>query len=72
MPYPILHKTEVCAGVEQVGGDRMFEGMEMLLAVRNAGALAECFISSSSLRRLMGVVLRERNSAGALLLRSFR
>jgi hypothetical protein len=29
MAYPILHKAKIRAGVEQVGGDRVFQHMEM-------------------------------------------
>jgi hypothetical protein len=43
VPYPVLHKAEVCTGVEQVGGDRVLEGMEMSLAFRDAGAVAAVF-----------------------------
>jgi hypothetical protein len=40
MAYPILYKPEVCTGIEQVGGDRVLEGMEMPLALRDARVLA--------------------------------
>jgi hypothetical protein len=38
--YPILHKAEVCAGVQQVRGYRVLEGVEMPLALRDARELA--------------------------------
>jgi hypothetical protein len=33
MPYLVLHKAEVCARVEEVSGNRMFEPMEMPLGL---------------------------------------
>jgi hypothetical protein len=38
--YPVLHKAEVCAGIEQVRGNRVLEGVEMPLALRDARELA--------------------------------
>ena len=38
--YPVLHKAEVSTGIKQVRGDRVFEGMEMPLALRDARELA--------------------------------
>jgi hypothetical protein len=40
MAYPILHKGEVCTRAEQVGGDRVLEGMGMPLALGDAHKLA--------------------------------
>jgi hypothetical protein len=62
MADPILHKAEVCAGVEQVRGNRVLEGMEVPLALRNIGALAVVlheFIQSAAANR--GVIAREEH-----------
>jgi hypothetical protein len=40
VPYPVLHKAEVCTSVEQVRSHRVFEGVEMPLALRDPRALA--------------------------------
>jgi hypothetical protein len=39
MAYPILYKPKVCAGIEEVRGNRVLEHMEMSLALRNPGLL---------------------------------
>ncbi len=70
MSYPILHKAEVCTSVEQVRGDRVLEGVEMPLALRDVGALAVVlhqFIQSAAAdgRRVAGQEQRG-DIAGAL------
>jgi hypothetical protein len=75
MADPVLHESEVCACIKQVGRDRVLKGMEMPLAVWNVGLLAVVlheFIQSAAADR--GLIAREeqgRRGAVALFQISF-
>jgi hypothetical protein len=68
VPHPILHKSQVCAGILEVRSNRVFEHMEVPLVLRDARALAIVlheFIESAATDG--SPIAREEQGRGAAL-----